>query len=357
MQKERPIRNLFIVFVVTVYTQTVFSQIPMSSKNDGIRYGVALNRIEVDYISDDNGGMTTVWKFGKVDDKERRKDSFCGLVFNMDTVAVIEKDCIRHYFMHGDTISEKGEQSRRSYVFYEKERPIMHRTFQYGDSLSRKYEGRGVYENIDMLVSGFGYTVVDGTGILTDGVDSVPCITRIRMFDDYVETYSNNSEIHMRDYRYIWCHKGYSYPIMESVIKKQVTENYSEVMLDSVTYLYYPVAQHSWSMSGHDESESDMDVGTDGDDKSVGNMSLLHAAMPADGMRVDIEYFLSDCCEISFIACDIAGNILGSVHHDNNGAGDYHECITLNRRPFGKIVILHIQCGSEAKAIKVNNKE
>ncbi len=68
---------------------------------------------------------------------------------------------------------------------------------------------------------------------------------------------------------------------------------------------------------------------------------------------VTINFQLSSDTGISFYACDITGNLLGSVQYQNREAGEWQDCIVLFRRPIGGTLMLRIDCGNERFSLKV----
>jgi len=56
---------------------------------------------------------------------------------------------------------------------------------------------------------------------------------------------------------------------------------------------------------------------------------------------------------LSFIACDVMGNVLGSKRIDNAEAGDHQETLTLSRKPIGNAVLFNIESGEEKQSEKV----
>ena len=340
-----------IIVLMVVFAQLLSAQIPLSSVNNLMRAGDVLYKVEVDYMDAGEAGIDQVWYLGQIG--EGRKDVVQGIVAKGDTVTIMEKGHLCHYILRGDTLFEKGEQQRRSYRLYDTMRPLVRYPFQYGDSIAGRYRGEGREENLEVSVQGWGYTIADGAGILTDGYDTLHHVTRLRMSDDCIETYDNGQEIRVRRERYLWYCAGYRYPVMESVKWTDA----AGVPTDSVTYLFLPVQQYSLGadmandslLTVLDMAEVIKDVGKN----SIRELASIQVGLSSDGMTLTVDYALDGDTDIAFIAGDIVGNILANIRHESKGIGEWQECITLNRKPIGNVVMLNVQCQGQKMSMKV----
>lgn len=345
-------QKLLPFILMMMFMQGLSAQmLSLSRPHNALRAGDVLYKVKVDYVDAGASGIDQVWTLGEM--TEQSKDIVQGIVSKGDTLTIMEKNHIRHFILCGDTLFAKGEQQRRAYRLYNVPRPLMRYPFHYGDSLSGNYNGRGRDENFELFVQGWGYTVADGTGILTDGEDTLHHITRLHMYDEYVEDYDGQAKIDFKRDHYLWFCAGYRYPVMESVRYM----NASGVPIDSMTYLYLPVQQYSL---GEDLANDSVliqieQAKTLGEEQECGIsvLSNMQAGISSEGLRLTLDYSISTDCNISFIACDIVGNILGYSHYENKAAGEWQEAISLNRKPIGNVLMLNIQCGEEKISMKV----
>lgn len=350
------VKNLLSMILVVCYMQTVSAQVPISSEANKFRGGDKLCKVVVDYMAPEGRGVDEVWSLGRI--TKQSEEYLQTIASSRDTVAIFEAGQIHHYLMHGDTLVDKGEQSRRAYCLYSQERPVLRYPFQYGDSISGHYSGNGRNENLKYSRSGWGYTVADGTGVLTDGEDSLQHITRVHLFDDYVEKYyaSDTVCIHMQCDRYSWYCAGYRYPVQES-FKWSVVEGDNVTPLDSITYMFLPVMQLDLAEDlANDSLLNELaiaDALKAAQGSKAGTLSSISAGLSSDGMRLSICYTMSSAGDITFCACDILGNMLGYSHYENKEEGDWQEDLVLSRKPIGNTLMLNVRCGEEVKSIKV----
>ena len=350
--------RLTLFIAIACLNQYTLAQTGISRSNNAMRNGDVLYKVEVNYVNPGDAGQKKVWKLGQI--KDDSKDFRQGVVSSGDTIAVLEKTGIHHYLMHSDTLCYKGEQQRNAFRLYGQERPVLIYPFQYGDSISGHFLGAGKDENTDLSITGWGYTVADGIGILTDGNESFSEVLRLHLYDDYIESYENQLIVHILCHRYLWFCAGYRYPVMESFKRVLKTGETEELPLDSATYLYLPVMQEGLSADVVNESVRQLQSMGDEQKYAQGKnneskLSSVQARLSNDGMTVVVDYNLSTDSAISIFACDILGSILGSVCYSGKDAGEWQDHITLIRKPVGNVLILNVQCGEDKISIKVNH--
>lgn len=332
----------------------MLAQVPIARNSNSMRSGDVLCKVEVNYVSPGQRGSDQIWQLGEVSGDSR--DVLQGIASNGDTIAIFEANRIHHYVVHGDTLFDKGEQQRRAYCIFDEERPVLHYPFQYSDSISGHYSGSGRDENTFQTSSGYGYTVADGTGMLTDGTDTIRHITRLHMYDDYTTNLGNQFTMRYRRHHYSWYCDGYRYPIMESFHWSVVDDTIS-MPIDSITYLFLPVQQMALGEDIVNDSilaeVALADAVTQKQASIHGEVSNVSATLSADGTKISIAYTMTGTGDISFCACDIVGNILGYAHYENREEGDWQEDLVLSRKPFGNVLMLNIKCGENEKNIKV----
>ncbi len=318
------------------------------------RHGDILCRIEIPYQGEGERGEASVWTLPAIPDDS--SDHLQAIRSNGDTIVIYERDRMLHYLVRGDTLYNKGEQSRRAYRILSQERPELVYPFQYGDSISGSYEGDCQYEGIRYAVSGSGYTVADGMGLLTDGEDTLHHVLRLHLHDYFEDDYGNETtERRSRDC-FRWYCMGYRYPVMETVITYR-QDGAEQEQTGSATYLYLPVMQMELDEDVPNEEllarlEADGSNGQGGQDGG-GSLASVDASLSSDGQTLTISYSLSSSSDITIYACDIMGNMLGTSHHANREAGDWQECLTLSRRPIGNALMLSIRCGEQWLSMKV----
>ena len=279
-------KMFMVTFIIMLIAYTsIQAQTPITYDSITFRPNDVLCKVEISYVDAGQAGHNSIWHLGQLTGQCR--DYTQSVVAKNDTIAVFERGGIRHYIVRGDTLYYKGFQERRSYLLLDQERAVVNFPFHFGDSIPTHYMGNGRGENLEVSMEGSGYTIADGTGVLTDGVDTLHNITRLHLYDDYTEDHEGQVRVHFRLHHYLWYGSGFRYPLMESVKRVTVNPQSIEEPLDSASYLYLPVRQQELTYDGENELiRSSLYIGKDdGQDVASHNSKLcsLHATLSADG--------------------------------------------------------------------------
>ncbi len=346
--------NNILLLLILLKSFSLFSQVPLTTSTNALRHGDILCRVEIPYESEGERGEASVWELPAIPDES--SDHYQTILSNGDTVVIYEEGRMLHYLVRGDTLYNKGEQSRRAYRIYSHERVELIYPFQYEDSIASGYEGDCRYEGNSYTVSGYGYTVADGTGILTDGEDTLRHVLRLHLHDEYADDYGNGFLEQWMTDRYRWYCMGYRYPVMETVVTSRL-DGSEQTVASSATYLYLPVMQMELDEDIANEALlAQLEAGGyggQGGQGGTGSLKSVDATLSSDGQSLTINYSLSSSSDITFYACDILGNMLGTSHYQNRVAGEWQECLMLSRRPIGNALMLSIRCGEQWTSMKI----
>ena len=345
----RKVVQVFLIFI----SQSVFSQIPLTITNNGMRSGDILCRVKTDYISAGEPGQNEVWSLAKAADENT--ESFQSIVCKGDTIAVFGKDCVQHYMLHGDTLCYKGMQQRSSYLIYDNERPLLRYPFAYGDSISGSFSGQGIDEGANSAVNGWGYSVVDGTGILTDGIDTLYNALRLHFHEEFINTHFSCDTVPVRfvNDSYAWFVAGYRYPVQESMCQF-VADGDNLFPISSQTYLFLPDLQAELPYDPLNEAVLIALSDRMSSPQESFPLTEFKALVSTDGRCLDFSFLLSSECTVSIVACDVLGNILCSYHKANCSSGDWQESMVLSRKPVGNSLMVNVRCNEQVKSFKVN---
>ena len=344
---------------MAVFSQFLSAQIPIDSAANAPRSGDELCKLKISFVHEGDAGRNQVWRLGEANKKSQQMRQ--RITASGDTIALFEAGRIRHFLMRGNTLTDKGEQSRRAYTLYNELRPMLRYPFAFGDSISGQYAGTGREENVDAARAGFGYTVADGTGILTDGLDTLRNVTRLHFRDDFTDTYFGADTTHFRTVidRYAWFCAGFRYPVQES-LRWFEADGDSLIPTDSTTYLYLPemqladLADDAVNDSIRTLLANAAAAGASATNGQITALRDLQAGISADGSRLDLHFTVTEACDLTFIACDVMGNVLGSAHYANCAVGEWQESITLSRQAVGNTVMLNIEQNKFIQSIKVS---
>jgi len=345
-------KYIFSIVLSLLQITLGFAQVNITSSLNSMRKGDVLCKIEADNKEPGESGDDCIWVLGQTG--KDSKDYIQTILIQGDSVAICEEEDILHFSQRGDTLFRVAEQSRRSYRLYEKERAVLGYPFSYGDSIADDYTGIGRNEMVDYTFSGRGYSVADGRGIIVDGTDTLYNITRIHLHDRITETYSDTLTCDMATDHYMWYCAGYRYPVMETIYNRCIMDE-EVVYSDEKSFVYLPIQQ--MQLPADDENDLVLAALTEKDRQHDGNADAsdleIKASLSAAGDEINISYSIDTESDISFIASDITGNILGTVHYENVSSGESVAAMRLMRRPVGNTIMLNVQCNGVTYAVKV----
>lgn len=352
-------KSRILAVLILLFVNMCISHAQISLGYNLMRGGDKLNRTIVDFADFGEAGKDKAWTFKKdVDNGVGMVERIISNIGN-DTIAIFKEDGIVHYTLRGDTLFYKGCQRRRAYRLLEKGRACLSYPFCYGDSISSFYAGYGREENSDISIHGWGSTVADGTGILTDGKDTLRNVIRLHLSDDYTETYKGQAEIRYHSDKCQWFCAGYRYPVMESFVTSVAGNDGRLTPIDSATLLFLPELQAEL-----DDADNELSRMKQGGGKTNATEGILDAesitvnsaVLSADGSFLDVNYTLSSTADITIWGSDITGNTLCYSHNPKRSEGIYTERIRLTRKPVGNVVAMKIQVGSEVFSLKVSRE-
>lgn len=342
---------IFVYILVVISSSAQTLTLPTNAP----RHSDVLCKVEIPDVEVGERGEDAMWQIGRV--KDDCPGFLQAIKSNGDTIAIYEEGRMLHFLVCNDTLYDKGVQSRRAHRVYDLERPALRYPFVYGDSIAGNYSGKGRYENTTYTVTGTGYTVADGMGVLTDGEDTLRHVTRLHLHDEYTLDYGTDlAPQQLVEERYLWYCAGYRYPVQETQLVS-LRDGTDLVPVGSTAYLYLPVMQ--LEDLAEDEANAQLLAAlAAADAESAENtpadaVSSVGATLSSDGMSLTIQYTLDADAPLSFIACDLTGSLLGSAHYESQPAGEWQEHISLTRRPLTGALMLNVQSGAQTLTLKV----
>lgn len=280
-----------------------------------------------------------------------------------DTLVCLEYPEYLTYDISSDTLRLASVENRETRVDYDLAPPVIRFPMAYGDSVFSRTSGRGLYgKRIYIGHRGEAYSVADGTGILTDGTDTLRHVLRVHTRHEYRRVMSpNKTQVEawmaedavgdslpvFSEDRYSWYRAGTRYPVMECFA---VTASFhcDTVLTKSVTLLYTPDLQRTdlgadpenhallarISMSGDNASPDDgTPCMTDGFPATV------DAVLGIDRNMVNVTLTLDTKADVRLGVFDSLGRGLSAVTKLSVAPGIHRECLTMTSAPIGNTLL------------------
>ena len=343
--------NRPLLFLLLLLPQMISAQIPITAMHNAMRNGDNLCRLEIPYVWPGESGRERTWQLGTA--KKESPESWKEIISTKDSVAVIGDYDISHFHVSNDSLIFMGEQSRRSFRIFDEGRPELIYPFACGDSIQGGYSGYGKDEDLQYIFSGWGYTMADGEGILTDGTDTIHHVTRIHRHDIYTSTYTDTLVLNTEEDRYSWYSAGSRYPVMESISRK-VSSHGIETGHEEVSYLFLP----GWQTDLPEDEENEVLAA---ELKKIDEADILHenpasgisASLTGDGSVLVLSFHLGRTADVALYAVDVTGDVLLSEVMRDREPGDWNERFSLNRKPAGGTLMLTVRCAGQTVTVKV----
>lgn len=334
----------FFTSLIFLLPGALFSQIPLTNGTLFRPGEDILCKAEVPFVEPEPNGKNAAWKLNRLSDGH---DDLWQTITRSDAgINILEYDRMKHLEIKDDILYYMGTRNGKSFVELEEGRLLLKYPFQYGDSVYSTYSGKGCEDDgLTYALTGTSYTVADGVGSLSDGIDEIQGITRLHLHDEIKKTYENGIAGRIVSDRYMWYVNDYSYPIMESVVTQFERDGASKVF-ERVSYTYF----HAQSKTNTVEHPDKDDAMTD--KYASRRVEIVKTSFNSANMKLMVDYSLDEEALLSLTVKDIAGNVLGTEQY-HSGKGEGQISISLARRPVGGALMLNVTNGNQQVSMKV----
>lgn len=338
------------------------------------RDGDRLERAEVPFIPPGKGGEGTVWHCSFPASLAKSRPSSYRV--RGGQASRLEEGTLYHSRLSGDSLLAAGFENRSTALEYAVPPLLLECPLAYGDSTGGVYGGQGIHgSRLHWAVWGRNHSVADGTGVLTDGTDTLRHILRVRLHREFATATARDTfpaslfrpdSIAARvdtatgktvENRWLWYKAGCRYPVMETVEGRKA-EGGKETRVYAATYLYLPDAQRlglDSDLANELLEEELASHGTPGtafsDDGSF--PIAMDAQLGAGGKSLSLHYELSAEGPVSFYVYDSTGRLLAQAAYPSRPAGTYDEMLRFAADPVGSVLALTMQAGGQWQTVKV----
>ena len=361
-------RIIFSMAIASLLAIGVSAQTSITSLFNGYRDGDKLYRIVANDTTLGGRGENCIWELPPVENSD---EVFKQTIYlRNDSLTIVENDLMLHYIANERELSLRGYQTRDMCSAQDSLLPELRYPFAYGDSITGSYTYSTTYYNtFNVKGKGSCYTVCDGRGVLTDGMETLKDVLRVHhhnticSVDSTMDDESTGPVVtETTEDKFLWYCSGSRYPIMDTrIIRCKV--NGEKVSDTTLTSLYMPELQIS--ELAYDDANSQLIAqrasaehspgknGSDHDDGTSFPITMSATLQPGYG-EILLNYTVAEEIDAAFYAYDLAGRLLGSVTHLSLSPGEYHETLVLDRRPINNVVMLTMIAGEKRQSIKVS---
>ena len=363
-------RIILIIVISFLLTVDASAQASITSKYNGYRDGDKLYRIVANDTTLGNRGENCVWTLppAENDDNYFRQTIY----LRNDSLTIVEGDLMLHYIATDQKLSLRGFQTRDMYSLQDTLSLELSYPFAYGDSIADSFSRKSTYyDTFTIEERGSCYTVCDGKGVLTDGMETLKDVLRVHHHNTVISEYDdrdgNDDQLkhvvsEVSEDKYLWYYAGCRYPVMDTRIIT-CKENGVTVSDTTFTSLYMPELQvselsyddaNSQLIAEREALENASDQSGNGDDNGTPFPITMSATLLPGHGEIRLDYIVAEGTDATFYAYDMAGRILGCVTHLSLSEGEYHETMVLDKRPINNVVMLTMIAGDKKQVIKVS---
>lgn len=312
----------FLLFIPhhEIKAQSVFSKDDVGFKN-----GIYSRKTTSNFESGDSG-TDCLWNFSDLDISKKphaiiHKDDSTGKMAAMDDRQ------ITYYRMRGDSLLEIGNETPLKVTSYQKPICNMKYPMSLGDSITKEFEGNGIYCGDHYFKEmGINTVVVDGHGdIILSETDTLKDVLRVYKLKSYsIAMDMKPSKIdsaqlkQVIEEKYEWYAKGYERPVFESII----STSYANLLpLGTTQYSYCGIPEilssdnNKWK-SGNDDEQNDDIGGTPQD--------IIHYSVFVNGNHVDVDYSLDKKANVTMLISSHMGMVFQCIRQTQDAGTGYN---------------------------------
>ena len=365
--ETRIILSVAIAFLLAIDSN---AQTSITSEYNGYRDGDKLYRIVADEPLLGNRGEDCVWTLPPTEDDDNYFKQT--IYLRNDSLTIVEDDLMLHYIATDKALSLRGFQTRDMYSIQDSFSLELRYPFAYGDSIADCFSRRSTYyDTFTVEESGSCYTVCDGKGVLTDGIETLKDVLRVHHHNTVISEYDDRggdddqlehvvSEV--SEDKYLWYYAGCRYPVLDTriITCKENGETVSDTIFTSiympelqVSELSYDDANSQLIAQREVLAQSSSQSGNGNENGTPFPITMSATLLPGHS-EISLNYTVSEDTDAAFYAYDMAGRLLGCVTHMSLSEGEYHETMVLDKRPINNIVMLTMIAGDQKQVIKVS---
>lgn len=294
-----------------------FAQTSLTHERNGMLVG-EFARHSIDFFDAGQGGENLLWEYP------------IELLDDHETMVSIDKDIIGIYRMtdgeHAEFYIEKPDSQEVTLFQCAEENPLskieymtpllrMQYPFEYGDTITRPFMGKGVYcGDHHFLKRGATTVMADATGALVvDENDTIHNVLRVYTLKSYslcmdlsaaaLDTAKLRQVI---EERYEWYARGYRYPVLETVTSTSY-HNLTKLGTTQKAWCCLPSEQLALNDSVNHEVQRQDSIALA--EKALAEKDIIHYAVSVSNGSVRLNYSLDEDAHIVTMLADAFGMV------------------------------------------------
>lgn len=351
-----------LLLTFSVCSLCCYGQHTLTVDANSPRPGDEFTTQRVETFSPGLSGEDILWDFSFIEPiEDYSKEYFLDL--DSITVVGLDPDLMSRYVIVNDSLKNIGYENAQTFMSYKRPLVLLTYPFAYGDSISTRYRGDGMYCSVNGIhTRGIISVDADAYGsVILSSEDTIQNVLRVHILksgsynmnilSDTTAFDPNNLKQEIEE-RYQWYARGYRYPIFETVTTS-FYNNTEPVSCLQKAFCNLPDNQRLL----RDSLNADIlynDSINNGRHNS-GDSDIIDYNIETNGNNISITYDLKEKATISTLLC----NQMGFVYRRSSVTQDAGEGYSLNMDCTGLrrgVYILYINVNGKIYNEKVNLK-
>lgn len=339
-------------FILIVFLCIPFCEIHSQHEDTTVIKHGAYPRTTAEYFTSGGSGNDCSWDFSNL--KISKNSHLVSQdVDSIGQIVVTDDRQIAYYIIRNDSLLEVGNESPMKEISYYKPICRMRYPIVWGDSISKPFEGYGIYCGDHIYKeSGVSTTIVDGAGKIilseTDTLRNVLRVYKLRSYSvamDMDPSKLDSTEIkQIIEERYEWYLEGCSRPAFETITSTSYAD---QNQLGTTRYAYCNIP----TLYSEQNNQNDT-ISQSHEEDTLHVRDIIHYNISSDGYHVNIEYNLKEKATITMLISNNMGVIYDSKRYSHDAFNDYHASFDIGGLRPG-VYVLYINVNGKVYSEKI----
>ena len=348
-------RILLLWCLLFTSPNNVNSQMLLSKDHIGLKDGIFPRKV-VGYFNPGESGSSCLWDFTNLEFSKNIQNVTLE-TDSLGQMAIVDDKKITYYIMRGDSLLEIGHETPLKEISYYKPLCSMKYPLAIGDSISKAFEGYGVYCGDHYYKeSGICNVVADAYGdIILSETDTLKNVVRVYKLKSYsIAMDMEPSKIdsarlkQVIEEKYEWYASGYNKPIFESITSTSYS-NLSPLGTTQRAYSYlleYPIVEDMENQQSENTQQQDEE------NEQESSKDIIHYQVSIDGYHVNVDYSLDKQANVTMLIASHMGMVYFTQRYTQDSGTGYHADFDIGGLPSG-VYVLYINANGKVYHEKI----
>lgn len=298
------------------------------TKNQNGEIGNPIYKYQIKYKNPGIAGKSLKWNFSALDVLDNHYSIKYFHPDNNDSTLIcgLEHNTRYYYRIRNDSLWTTGLENHTTILNYTKPELLMKYPFRYGDTLSSRWEGEGIYGNLFSLrVKGKTTVRADAEGkLVLPDKNEMDSVLRVHITKQYEET--GKDKLRMTVDAYKWYSPNHRHPVFES-IKTILHKSDKDTTIFSTSFYYLPQKNTVTEVKKETKDSVKNNKNSSEINKILSQVRTFPNPVKND---LTVEYKLTRRAQVQFALYNMSGTPVLRTNRKLLEGGFYTEIIPMN---------------------------